>query len=94
MTGRFFPAEQIDWAADDLRESGLAAGINSRIMAVLYTVETCYGNLSPYNTKIYSAEAVTDLALLMRDRFAKFVGSEYTTDLAVAEALFQFPLRT
>jgi hypothetical protein len=91
LTKRFFPRDQIQWDVTNPRESGLAAGLNSRMRATLYALHACLGHLNPYDSKIYAAEALTDLALLLRGRFTKFLGSEYTADPAVAEALFPIP---
>jgi SAM-dependent methyltransferase len=91
VTRRFFDANQVEWNSENLRESGVTAGINSRVRGTLYALHACLGHLDPYQTKIYAAEALTDFAFLMRGRFAKFLGSEYTPNPAVAEALFPIP---
>lgn len=91
LTRRFFVASQINWDTSNLRESGATAGINSRLRATLFALHSCLGNLDPYELKIYAAEAITAFALLMRGRFPKFLGSEYTSDPAIAEALFPIP---
>jgi SAM-dependent methyltransferase len=45
----------------------------------------------PQDLRIYAPEAVTPLALMLRGRYARFVGSEFSEDEVVIENLF--PIR-
>jgi SAM-dependent methyltransferase len=92
ITGRLHPAERIEWDASNLRESGIAAGINTRNRAVLYALHSCLGDIDRYGTTIYGAEAITDMALLLRGYFPKFVGSEYSSDAGAARDMFPIPI--
>jgi len=77
--------------APNYRE-GLAHGsLNSRLRAVLLELQRAIGGRPSHLVRIYAPEAVTDFALLLRGRFARFIGSEYTTDPEIRAKLFPVP---
>ncbi|MET3889525.1 SAM-dependent methyltransferase [Bosea sp. OAE506] len=88
VTGRTFAGPDIDWNPANYRESGLAGGLISRHRAALLALSHCVPNLDRYETKIYAAEAITELAFLLRGRFAKFIGSEYAASDDVKHWLY------
>lgn len=88
LTGRSFTPQEIAWNPANYRESGLAGGLISRHRAVLLALTKCLPNLDRYETKIYGAEAITELAFLLRGRFAKYVGSEFAPSEQVRNWLY------
>jgi SAM-dependent methyltransferase len=88
LTGRRFAPDEIDWNPDNYRESGLAGGLISRHRAALLAMSHCVPNLDRYESKIYGAEAITELAFLLRGRFAKYIGSEYASNDHVKDWLY------
>lgn len=91
LTGRIFQDHEVAWNPENYRESGLAGGLISRHRATLYAIEKCVQGLSKYETKIYSAEALTEFALLLRSHFPKFIGSEYAVNEHVSRWLYPIP---
>jgi SAM-dependent methyltransferase len=85
------PEEIVLVGAPNYREGLLAAGLNSRLRAVLSELHHAVEGRAPGDLRIYAPEAVTQLALLLRGRYARFIGSEFTTDPAVMEGLFPVP---
>jgi SAM-dependent methyltransferase len=85
-------AGEIDVQGEDYREQLLARGLNSRCRAILELMAA-----EPWfadgQARIYAAEAVTPFALLMRGRFARFVGSEYASTEEARDALFPIPFQ-
>jgi hypothetical protein len=85
-------AGEIDVQGEDYREQLLARGLNSRCRAILELMAA-----EPWfadgRARIYAAEAVTPFALLMRGRFAHFVGSEYASTEEARDALFPIPFQ-
>jgi SAM-dependent methyltransferase len=91
LTGRHIAGADLSWNYDNLRESGISRGINARNRAVLYTLDTCFGEETRHKAKIYGTEAITPMALLLRGYFPKFIGSEYSSDPAVIDELYPIP---
>lgn len=75
-------------AAPNYREGILAAGLNSRLRAVVLEMNRAMEGKAPGDIRIYAPEAVTHFALLLRGRYARFIGSEFTDDPVVKEGLF------
>ena len=92
VINRFFGAGEITWNEANLRESGYAGNIISRNRAVHLALESCLDRVSQHNTKIYGTEAITSTASLLRGFFLGFIGSEYTSDPAVKDALYPIPV--
>lgn len=89
--GRQVAPSKIVMGAPNYRE-GLAHGcLNSRLRAVWLELQRAIGGHSPHSVRIYAPEAVTDFALLLRGRFARFIGSEYATDPDLRAKLFPVP---
>lgn len=76
LTGTKIPAGALQ-LTDNLREGLEYQYINSRMRAVLLTLQWTLSEKNWSDTKIYAAEAVTPFALRLRGIFAKFIGSEY-----------------
>jgi len=70
------------------REGFVYKGLNSRLRAVLYELNKVISNRCDHDVTIYAPEAVTPFALLLRGRFPKFIGSEYSDDPKVRDSLF------
>lgn len=88
---RHIASSDIVLGAPNYREGLLAAGLNSRLRAVLLELNRATDGKTPGGIRIYAPEAVTHFALLLRGRYARFIGSEFTTDPDVKEGLF--PIR-
>ena len=77
LTGTRIPAGALQ-LTDNLREGLEYQYINSRMRAVLLSLQWTLSEKNWSDAKIYAAEAVTPFALRLRGIFAKFIGSEYS----------------
>jgi len=86
------PAGEVAVTGADYREHLLAKDLNPRCRAILelMTAEPWFAN---GNATIYAAEAVTPFALLLRGRYARFIGSEYASTEEARDALFPIPFQ-
>jgi SAM-dependent methyltransferase len=84
------PPAEISFIGPECRDHFFARGLNSRQRAVCDAVVRFIRDrgLSEPSAKIYAHEAVTPLALAMRGRFARFIGTEYARDDKEREDLF------
>lgn len=73
------------------REGIQYGGLNSRMRAVWMQLLLAAEGRRPEELRIYAPEAVTPLALLLRGRYARFIGSEFSEDQCVIDNLF--PIR-
>lgn len=76
----------------DLRDGLIYGGLTSRARAVMVAIETVLASASLSEPIIYAPEAVTSLALRLRGRFSRFIGSEYTQDPETAADLYPIPI--
>jgi hypothetical protein len=69
--------DQVVSAGEEPREGLIANGINLRIRAVLDKIEDYEHekNIGDWDLKIYSQEAMTYFALLLRGEYAKYIGT-------------------
>jgi len=79
---------------ENYRESIVFRQTNSRQRAVLDELLRCLGDRPPHLCKIYAPEAVSEFAMLLRRRFVRFVGSEYTEDPSLCEQLYPIPVES
>lgn len=87
LTGRAVAGSEISFDGN-IRE-GLGNGfIGSRVRAVMHEIER-FG--VDHQTRIYGAEAITAFALLMRGRFARYLGSEYGSTEELRRSMFPIP---
>jgi hypothetical protein len=73
----FAQPDQISVTDENYRETFFAHGMNARLRAVLHMLtemKVCQDHWTP---RIYGSEALTPFALLLRGRFARYIGSEY-----------------
>jgi hypothetical protein len=77
---------------DNYRETIAHKGLNSRLRAVHYVLETATAGMPPDDIKLFSPEAVTTYGRFHRAANTKFVGAEYTTDPRVREWLYPIPV--
>jgi SAM-dependent methyltransferase len=84
------PAAEISVIGPECREHIFARGLNTRHRAVGDAVVRFIRDrgLSEASAKIYAHEAITPLALAMRGRFLRFIGTEYARDDKEREDLF------
>ena len=82
------PAEEVIIAGPHYRESLVARGLTSRQRAVLdlLALEPKVGQHGM--AAIYAPEAITPLAMTLRGRFPRFIGSEYTTSSHTRSLLY------
>jgi len=85
---RHIAPSDIILCAPNYREGILAAGLNSRLRAVVLEMNRAMDGKAPGDICIYAPEAVTHFALLLRGRYARFIGSEFTTEPVVKQGLF------
>jgi hypothetical protein len=94
VTSRFLgdiPPEEIVAHGTNYRESYLARGFNARQRAMLDEMHDIIGNRSIYDVSIYAHEAMTPLALTLRGRYPRFLGSEYAPDANDRQRIFPIP---
>lgn len=77
-------------SGDEPREGLVTCGVNSRMRAVLDALVEYEGECAAPSRemKIYAPEAVTDLALLLRGRYPKYIGTEYCQSKADRDGIF------
>ena len=81
-------AAEMHVAGKNYRETFAFHGINARQRAVLDELLRHLGTIPAASCRIYSPEALSDFALLLRGRFARFIGSEYSQDAALRHDLY------
>jgi SAM-dependent methyltransferase len=79
---------EVEVKGENYRETFIFAGINVRQRAVLDELMRHVGHTPPARCRIYSPEALSDFALSLRGRFARFIGSEYTEDAELRRDLY------
>jgi SAM-dependent methyltransferase len=85
------PSDIVADSSRNWREGLVAFGKNSRVRAVLRMIERQFENHQPSLLTIYAPEAVTALALCLRGRFPRFLGSEYASTVAARDHLYPIP---
>jgi SAM-dependent methyltransferase len=85
------PSDIVPDSTGNWREGLIAFGKNSRIRAVLRLIEQQLEGHQPTRVTIYAPEAVTALALCLRGRFPRFLGSEYASTVATRDDLYPIP---
>ena len=73
------------------RETFLACGFNARQRVLLEELHDRIGHRSIYDISIYSHEAFTPLARILRGRYPRFLGSEYAQNDADRKRIFPVP---
>ena len=86
------PPASVAIDGDNYRETIVYRGLNSRQRAVLEEILRCLGDRHDHSCKIYSLEAFSAFALLLRSRYPRFIGSEYTDDPKLLEAIYPVPI--
>lgn len=84
-------AEEVKVAGDNYREALLSRGFNPRQRAVLDLLVEAVGGRSIYDVALYAHEAVTPLALRLRGRYPRFLGSEFAASEAERKRIFPIP---
>lgn len=90
LIGRI-PGSEVQLLGDDPRESLVAGGLNARLRASLEVLGWHERAHDIWNARLYAHEALTPLALHLRGRYPRFVGSEYAPDAAAEKALWPIP---
>ena len=83
-------AAELSAAPPNYRETYSGRGLNSRQRALLELLVEEIGNDT--GARIYAPEAITALAMTLRGRYPKFLGSEYTGDDAKRRELYPIPV--
>jgi SAM-dependent methyltransferase len=83
--------DQIEVHDTNYRETYLACGFNARQRALLDELHGLIGHRSIYDVSIYAHEALTPLALTLRGRYPRFLGSEYAPKDADRKRIFPVP---
>lgn len=91
LTGTEVPPGALQ-LTDNLREGLDYQSINSRMRAVLLSLQWALAEKNWPDAKIYAAEAVTPFALRLRGIFAKFIGSEYAETEEQRRNLYPIPV--
>lgn len=87
----FIPPEEVRLLGANFREAFMARSLNPRLRAVLEVLSRHPGVHDTWGLRIHAHEALTPLALLLRGRYARFLGTEYAADAAGVAALFPIP---
>lgn len=90
MFGHVAPSD-VQMLGNEPRESLLALGLNARLRATLQVLAQQSIAHDTWSARIYAHEALTTFALLMRGRYARFLGSEYAPDEAAERTLWPVP---
>ncbi len=90
--GRHISPADIQIHGTNYRESLEYGGLNSRLRAVCLQLAEHTQGQPPSDVRIYAAEGVTTFARLMRGRYARFMGSEYSDDCNVGDKSFPIPV--
>jgi len=85
------PPSNVAVLGPNLREQFHAAGFNPRQRALLDVLTETVGDRSPHTVAIYAHEALTPLALALRGRYARFLGSEYAPTEAQRNRIYPVP---
>lgn len=87
------PPERVEVIGDEPREHLMCNGLSSRARAVLESITEFLAerSLSECVVKIYGHEAITPLALALRGRYPKFIGTEFCNSEEQRSELF--PIR-
>ena len=91
LTRAFVAPGHISHVDGNWREGLIHKGINSRMRAVLRLIEATFDLEAAPNLRIYAPEAVTAFALRLRGIFPRFLGSEFTDDVAIRAQLYPIP---
>jgi len=83
--------DQFIMGSPNYREGLVYRGLNSRLRAVLNEFERFFKDRATEAIKIFAPEATTQFAMLMRSRYMRFIGTEYSESLPIVESLF--PIR-
>jgi SAM-dependent methyltransferase len=84
------PASEVSIIGDEAREHLHFKNLSSRQHLVLNQIVSFLGErgIKDQDAKLYAHEAITPLALALRGRYPKFIGTEYARDDAERKALF------
>jgi hypothetical protein len=82
------PRRELRAEGNMYREGFTYRGLNSRLRAVIFELNRAVSAIPIHEARIYAPEAVTPFAMLLRSRYPKFIGSEYTEDPAVLKTMF------
>jgi SAM-dependent methyltransferase len=74
------------------RETIVYKGFNSRLRAAYHVFEVAAREHEAKNLKIFSTEAASGLAMFLRGRYPRFLGSAYAEDEGQRQALFPIPV--
>jgi Methyltransferase domain len=87
----FARPDQVSVTDDNFRETFFAHGMNPRLRAVLHMVNELTIRKDSWMPRIYGTEALTPFALLMRGRFARYIGSEYAPTAEDQARIYPIP---
>ena len=90
LTGRRAEPAQIA-RGPDWREGLAAFGLNARQRSVLKLLDAMRAGRDAHELRIFAAEALTPLALVLRGCFARFLGAEYAATPAIRDWLYPIP---
>lgn len=91
---RHLAPQEVSIKGENYRETMVCpCGLNTRQRATLGEIGHFTKGRAPHRLRIYGSEAVTPLALKLRGRYARFIGSEYTADPTKREDLFPIPFQ-
>ena len=91
FTGHVVAPAELAQVGNNWRETLLARGLNARMRAVLGVIDEVVGLQPPSLVRMFATEAVTEVALRLRGRFARFLGSEYGADEPARRDLYPIP---
>jgi SAM-dependent methyltransferase len=87
----YIPPVNVAVRGPNLREQFLAAGFNPRQRALLDLLAETVAGRSIYDLSIYAHEGLTPLALALRGRYPRFLGSEYAPTESEQNRIYPIP---
>lgn len=84
-------ADQISIGDPNYREGLFYGSLNSRLRAVVMELLRATAGRDVADLRIFAPEALTSFALLLRGRYVRFIGSEFSTNTDIEKKLF--PIR-
>jgi SAM-dependent methyltransferase len=85
------PPARIALGGGNLREQFYAAGFNPRQRALFDLLHETVGSRDARDVAIYAHEGLTPMALALRGRYPRFLGSEYAATEAARSRIYPIP---
>ncbi len=92
FVGRRIAPDEMTFEGDNYRETIAYNGVICRQRAILTEFLRLVDQNRPHGCAIYSPEALTPVAMLLKSRFPRFIGSEYSENSDTKRKLYPIPI--